>query len=717
MATLEKIRSKSVMLFTIIIIALLAFILGDFLTSGRSFFGPGDTVAEANGAKVKFNEYQKRVSELSEQQKAGQQAVDNDVLGQQAIDQLLTQALLQKEYDKLGISVTSKEFSKIMLGEQSEQAFQTLMGQFGQGAQVLVSKGITTSRTFYDAMQNPGKYGLTPADGEAMKTVWTDLENNIEQSLQGQAYGALLNGLFTANQLDAKAVYNDRNTSRHFSYVRKEISSVPDDKVKLTDDDYKAVYDRHKGAFKINEETRAVSYIIVPIVPSDADYAAGQKEFEDVLVSLKDNEVSAVLAKHPEFVSQNVKYTRQALAADPQLRALTTDSAALAAGTVRPAMMVGGQYALAKVLTVSSEVDNLKFSAFGLGVAEMDSLRNTLTTASFDSIARQNGGFAGQQISLVNPAMQLNDRQKEGLANTPVNQIFFVNDTITGQGKDGKAVSQVYTTAFMVTEREAPVPVYDLAKVTYNVVPSTQTVNDLNAKFHAYVANNATAETFAKNAEKSGYQAGTALVSASTPLVGNAPSSRGCVKWAMNNKKGKVSPVFSNQNGGADYLMAVAVDDVFSGKYLPVSSEFVRNAIKPQVMAEKKADMLVKEYAGKAKDLAGYAKIMGGTVNEGDAVFGDDQISGVGFGELALQGVIAGAKPGTVAGPVKGTSAVFVVNVANAKTEGRPYNYDESAMTFVQKFVAPMMQNPLQMLVGDGKYKNNILEFTPDQVN
>ena len=52
MATLEKIRSKSVMLFTIIIVALLAFILGDFFTSGRSFFGVGDNVATANVATV-----------------------------------------------------------------------------------------------------------------------------------------------------------------------------------------------------------------------------------------------------------------------------------------------------------------------------------------------------------------------------------------------------------------------------------------------------------------------------------------------------------------------------------------------------------------------------------------------------------------------------------------------------------------------------------------
>ena len=56
MATLEKIRSKSVILFVIIIVALLAFILGDFLTSGRTYFGTGDKMIEANGAQVKLND-------------------------------------------------------------------------------------------------------------------------------------------------------------------------------------------------------------------------------------------------------------------------------------------------------------------------------------------------------------------------------------------------------------------------------------------------------------------------------------------------------------------------------------------------------------------------------------------------------------------------------------------------------------------------------------
>ena len=76
MATLEKIRSKSILLFTIIIVALLAFILGDFFTSGRSLFGNGTTVAKIGDHEIDVQLYQQRLNQVNQQlQSQGQQIV------------------------------------------------------------------------------------------------------------------------------------------------------------------------------------------------------------------------------------------------------------------------------------------------------------------------------------------------------------------------------------------------------------------------------------------------------------------------------------------------------------------------------------------------------------------------------------------------------------------------------------------------------------------
>ena len=80
MATLEKIRNKSVLLFVIIIVALLAFILGDFLTSGRTYFGHPSTVANAAGTTVEYQEYQNRISQAGEQMRNQGREISNDVL-------------------------------------------------------------------------------------------------------------------------------------------------------------------------------------------------------------------------------------------------------------------------------------------------------------------------------------------------------------------------------------------------------------------------------------------------------------------------------------------------------------------------------------------------------------------------------------------------------------------------------------------------------------
>lgn len=717
MATLEKIRSKSVLLFTVIIVALLAFILGDFLTSQRSYFGPGDTVASVDGAKVKYPAYQERINAVSEQQRNQGQQQDNDVLAQQTIDQLLVEALLEREYDRMGITVTDQQLSDLMLGDAAPMVFNQLMSTFGQAAQVLYSKGIVDTRTYYDAMQNPAKYGLTAEDAQAMRLQWSTFEKSVDGQLKSNAYGLLISGLFTANEVDAKEMYNGTNNTTHFTYVRKDFTSVPNDQVKPTEKDYKAEYDKHKGMFRIREEQRAVSFIMVPVIPSDADFRKGQSEVETVIAELTTTEGTEVLNNHPDFVNETGKYTRNSLSRDADLRSLTTDSVAIAAGNVRVTKALGGNYVIAKVLDVEQGVDRVKFTAFGEMEAQMDSIRGKLTVANFDSIARSYQEQIEFETSLVNPTVQLSEAQAEALKNRAVGEIFFLNDTINGTDAEGNAVQQVATTAFLINERDAQVPVYKIAKVSYTVVPSSETVKDLNTKFHAFVANNASAKAFSENADKSGYTLQQAMVSNSTPLVGSAPQSRGAVKWAMNNKKGKVSPVFT-KSGAEDYLLAVAVDDVYSGDYLPVDAKIVRDMLQPMVMANLKAEKVKAELAAKnPTTMEAYASATGSPVAQADAVFNDSQIAGIGFAEAAVSGAVAGAEKGKVTGPIQGNNAVYVITVTGTDTKGRPYDFKESSTVFAQKYVNALMNNPALLFAGDKNIKNNILEFTADEVN
>ena len=95
MATLEKIRSKSVLLFTVIIVALLAFILGDFFNSGRSLFGNSTTVAKIGDNEIDVQLYQQRLNEANQQLQAQGQQQDPEMVQAQVLQQMLFESLMQ----------------------------------------------------------------------------------------------------------------------------------------------------------------------------------------------------------------------------------------------------------------------------------------------------------------------------------------------------------------------------------------------------------------------------------------------------------------------------------------------------------------------------------------------------------------------------------------------------------------------------------------------
>ena len=67
MATLEKIRSKAGLLVGVVGLALFAFIIGDFLNSGSTFFRQRkETVLTVEGQSIGFQDFQAKVSEMEE---------------------------------------------------------------------------------------------------------------------------------------------------------------------------------------------------------------------------------------------------------------------------------------------------------------------------------------------------------------------------------------------------------------------------------------------------------------------------------------------------------------------------------------------------------------------------------------------------------------------------------------------------------------------------
>lgn len=693
MATLEKIRNKSVLLFVIIIVALLAFILGDFLTSGRTYFGHPTTVAKAGNATVEYQDYQERLNQLSEQYRSQGREVSSDVLSQNVLQQLITEQLFKEQYDKLGIVVTDKELTEALTGNNPHPAAAQMIAYLAQQLQLPEASG----KAVFDAMQNPAKYGLNPQVGEQLRQVWANQEKELEAQMLNQKYMRLISGLFTANKLDAKSFYDDNATTRHISYVSQDVAAIPDEDVDVNEKEIKKTWNENKGQYELDEETREINYIYVAIEPSQADRVAGQKAVDEAIIALNAKPGTEGVASNSAFVVNT--FSAPASAFNDQ--ALKDFAATAQTGEAKLINRDGETYHIAKVLGSKTGIDSINVSILRAAPGtKLDSVVNVLNGGKTFASLSDGATMQGQDsiwTALEGPGVD--EKIKNVLTNAPIGRAFVHTDTVNGQ-----TASAIYK----VNIRKNPVRFYEIAAVDYTVDPSQETLAKLNSDLKTYVSNNSSAKDFAEKATEAGYTVLTDLVSASSVGIGNAQDSRRFVKWAMDNGKGKVSPVF--QNDKQTYFIAIAVKDIYED-YLPATASNIAPQLEAQTRNRLKAEKLMAKYEGKAKDLNGYAKLMGTAVAQGDVNITSPILLNLGVNESALQGAIAAADKGKVVGPVKGNRSILVFTVDGIDTDNRPFNVEEYGARFNQTFGLVRRQTVLPLLLGKDKIDNRSLNF------
>ncbi len=546
-------------------------------------------------------------------------------------------------------------------------------------------------------MTNPAKYGLRPQVGEELRRIWAAQETEMESAMLNEKFMRLVTGLYTYNKLDAKSFYDDNAVTNHIEYVVKDAGSVADDDIEFTDADVEALWKSQKQNYALDEETREVNYIYVPIEPSQSDRIEAQQAVEAAVLALNESEGTQGVANNPRFVVNNVNVPRSGIR-DGRLRTFLDEHGVGQAAVVA---QDNDTYTIAKLISTSEGIDSINISMLqAIDGTNLDSIVE-LVNGGKTMADVSNGATIQGQDSIWTPleGIGISDKVKAALADATVGRAFVFTDSVQGQ-----AISNVYK----VNRRKAPVTYYEIATIDYTVDPSQQTLDELSGNLRTYVSNNSSAADFKANAEAAGYSVLSDQISASSAGIGNAAESRRFVKWALEAKKGQVSPML--QDDKQSYLMAVAVADVY-GDYMPWYSPAIVQQLRAQARNAKKADKLVADYAGKASDMAGYASAMGVEKAEGDVSFAGVLPVSIGFGESAVQGAIAAAPKGKLVGPVKGNRAVVVFQVTDVNSDNRPFNEAEYGQRFNQTFGIGRRPNSLPLLLGSEKIDNRSLNF------
>lgn len=685
MSTLEQIRQRPVLIISILGVALLLFILTAVDRPGE-LFTDSHTVAKVDGEKIDYLEFQKRVEQQQEQmQQRGYTNVDVAQVQEYVLQQMVNESLLKKEFERLGLTVTDTELSQAMLGATPSPYVQ----------QMVQSMGIPSAQLLYEAAFNPTKSGVTPEQAPQFQSAWAELEKNTEEMMLQQKFMALFAGTLTANKLDAKALYEDNATTSTIVYAKKDLSTLKDADFTPTDAEINDLYNQEKNRYRINEKQVVINYIAVDVVPSTDDLAAAQREVEDAIVGLRMNEGTDAVASNGKFYVNRVSTTEASLA--PALKKAVPS---MAKDSVAMISFIDNQYTIAKLLDVTTSIDSVLVDvAFINETADADSVIARLNTGASkidmgDAIAQSQDSM---WVSLLDPGIA---QFKDQIATAETGSYFKPEG-----GQNGMTMR--------VRSRKAPVAVYDVAEITYDVVPSNATIQKLNGDLRKYLDDNTTAAKFTSEATKAGYSALSAIVTPSTLSINGIQESRGAAKWALDAKKDQVSGVFNNDRDSR--LLAVAVNDVYDGKFVPATNETVRNYLTNKVMNRKKAEKLIADYNGKGKSVAEYAAAMQVKADTTQVTFGQPYVRNFPMYESALQANVAVAKKGELVGPVALNQSVVVFTVTDVTAPSREFDYKNDAMVFNQREGVASFQRTLPaVLLGNKKVENKIQKFHSD---
>lgn len=691
MATLEKIRKQKIWLAAVIGLALLAFI-GEAAFEVVSRFGGTDSAAEVGKEKIDIMAFQKRLEmeTANDQQNNQQQQKDPAVRQQEVLDEMVNEDLLNQEYEKLGLYVSDEEITKIMIGDNPAAP----VVQFAQQA------GANSPAELYEFIMNPGKQGVQESQVAQLRSQWDQLTVNISKQYMLAKLQNLMSGCLQPNDLDRALLAEESAVTNVINFVKKDYASVADDKYPVSDAELKAEWEKMKPIFKIDEPMRSIHFISVNIEPSAEDIMAANKVADAAYLALqKGRGVDSVR------LLGTVKIDTAMITRD-QIPVKVRDyfSAASVGATYRDST-VNNRYRMFKLINKQASLDSVMLSYV---VFQGDA------KAQQTVLDQLNAGKTLDQLKKDYPQKldgKLDDWQRlyttpDSLKNKVVNAtpgVYFVYNS----GEQG-------ATFLKVGEKKAPKTFYTLATITYEAYASTKTSDNLRDKFQDFLNKNKTSKDFAANAAKAGYNAEELIISPSTPQLGNQFSpikdTRKAIKWAFDNKQGMVSPIFSDNN---DVMVAVAIDEVYDGEYLPYTFPQGKELLTARVRNSKKGDDLVKQYTGKANDLNGYAALMASKVDTARVVFATGGGAELG-NESGLVGRISVAKPGTLQGPWKGENGVYVYQVVKNEKEERKPTKEELDGRYGQSRGVQFFTNPrgiCAVLAKATKVKKNLIKF------
>ena len=620
MTTLQRIRNHGIILLIVVGVAMLAFILGDFLNSGSSFFNRSrENVGVIAGHKVHYTEYEAAKDQLTEVYKIESGSNDiNEELGMQIRSQvwqmMLMDYTLREQAQAIGMDVTAEELSNLCIGENPHQlitqrrAFYDETGKFNRFALI----------NFLNSLAQEPETQEQAANMQQAKNYWLYWENAVRLTHMQDKYVNLLSQLLTANPLDAKYAFDARQTTVNVEFVQQPFFAVADSLVKVTDADIKKLYNAQKEQYK-RTPNRSLVYVGFPIEPSEADFSEVEKLMKTLENDFQTKEdVATIVNSNSDILYDGRDYSETTIPAEYKEFAF---GKGVKKGQYTELTFANDTYSMARIMEC--------------GYSKPDSVKLVLVANGEGTEDVELGWFQASELqkTIADPAFA----GKKG-------STFTVS---SGMGEQ----------TFKIADKSNPTPKVKLAILSRKVTPSSKTYGILYNEAKQFIVNNNSIDSLRQSAQELGLSVTPAFaLDANADKVNDLKNSRPIVRWAYEATVGDLSDVFECGN----QFVVAALTEINDGEYRTLNE--VRAELQMQALADKKADYIINQLNG-VTTLETAAELFDAEIQSAEGISLASYRLGAAGVEPAVIGAALALESNTTSAPVKGNMGVYMVRI------------------------------------------------------
>lgn len=680
MAVLEKIRVKFGIGASIIIaLGLLLFIVDP--SDIDTFFQPKNDVGNIAGKNISLEEFQNEVDRLTAINFGG--ATPNEQQNAQLRDaawqQLILKNLFLKNAGKAGITLGTDEKVALTTGSmispyiEQNPAFQDEDGNF--------------------SIDRVREIGQASKSDPQINLFWNNILNTIYDQQVLAKYNALFVNASAVTPFKLAKNIEENNVTNDVEFVVVPFGYAQDTTVVVTDAEVKEYYNNHKSFFN-QVESRDIEYVVFEVKPSNSDVQETKERVEAAYDEFSKTEnVKAFLSK----LSSEQQFDGRWYKAG-ELKSVNSSVedfvSKAATGATSDLITAGETFYVARVMDTKLVPDSVYVKHIllqGENVAKADSLLAVVAgkKAKFEDVAE---AYSADQESAAdgvrgNIGWLTQSYSVPGFEKT----IFFA-----AKDKPYIVKTQYGTHIVSVVRTTKPLEKKQVAILAKTAQPGRATRAESYAKASNFaVAARGGYDAYRKAVDTLGvYSHPYSKLTENVDRLGSVTNAKEVVRWAFDNKAGKVSSLITVDNKFHIVAAVTGVHKEGTATLAEVSSE-IRQQLYYKKLGEKKTQEVAEKIAG-LTSLEEIASALGVAVSTR---------SGIAFASAnrqsfdpAVIGAICAAEVGKVSAPVTGAAGTYVFKVT-ARDTGAFYTEDDArnadsqyAQYATQGIVPTMMQ-------------------------